>query len=175
MANRDSNTYPLTSSPIKLKQLTSEEILQLTQTFNFDPKTWGPNFWFFLQTIAMTYPIHPNETSKKKYYDLITNLPIFLPNSEFGNQFSGLIDQFPITPYLDSRESFMRWINFIHNRINIRLGKPEISFELGIEMYKQHYAPKVEYSVEKEMMKQRVVYISIILLLIALIGFVYNK
>ena len=33
---------------------------------NLDPKIWGPHYWFFLDTIAMTYPNHPNAVTKKK-------------------------------------------------------------------------------------------------------------
>ena len=35
-----------------------------------DPTIWGPHYWFFLHTIAMTYPIRPNDVTKKKYYEL---------------------------------------------------------------------------------------------------------
>ena len=42
-----------------------------------DPKIWGPHYWFFLHTIAVTYPHNPNSVTKKKYYDLIQNLHIF--------------------------------------------------------------------------------------------------
>ena len=31
-----------------------------------DPKIWGPRYWFVLQTIAMNYPLYPNNISKKK-------------------------------------------------------------------------------------------------------------
>ena len=41
-----------------------------------NPKVWRPHYWFVLHTIALTYPLHPNETIKKKYYDFINN---FLP------------------------------------------------------------------------------------------------
>ena len=36
-----------------------------------DPKIWGPHYWFVLHTISLTYPDIPNETTKKKYYDLV--------------------------------------------------------------------------------------------------------
>ena len=26
------------------------------------------------------------------------------------------LDQYPVTPYLDSRESFIKWMYFIHNQ-----------------------------------------------------------
>ena len=32
-----------------------------------DPKIWGPQYWFVLHTIALNYPLYPNETIKKKY------------------------------------------------------------------------------------------------------------
>ena len=31
----------------------------------FDPNVWGPHYWFVLLTIAMTYPIEPNDVIKK--------------------------------------------------------------------------------------------------------------
>ena len=88
----------------------------------YEPKIWGPHYWFVLHTIALNYPLHPNETSKKKYYDFIQNLPIFLPISNMGNLFSKLLDIYPVTPYLDSRESLVKWMHFIHNKINLSLG-----------------------------------------------------
>ena len=84
-----------------------------------DPKVWGPHYWFVLHTIALNYPLHPNETSKKKYYDFIENLPLFLPVMDMGNLFNEMLDHYPVTPYLDSRESLIKWVHFIHNKINI--------------------------------------------------------
>ena len=36
---------------------------------SFDPEVWGPHYWFFLMTLAVSYPLKANETTKKKYYD----------------------------------------------------------------------------------------------------------
>jgi hypothetical protein len=38
-----------------------------------DSNTWGPHYWFFLHTIAISYPKHPNAITKKKIYDLSDN------------------------------------------------------------------------------------------------------
>ena len=92
-----------------------------------NPEVWGPFYWFVLHTIALTYPANPNEVIKKKYYDFIHNLPLFLPVSTIGNQFSVLLDKFPVTPYLDSQPSFVKWMHFIHNKINETLNKHEIN------------------------------------------------
>jgi len=107
----------------------------------YDSHIWGPHFWFFLHTIAMNYPDRANDVTRRKYYDLVQNMPIFIPNVEMGNRFSRLLDQYPVTPYLDKRESFIRWTVFIHNKVNIILGKPEMTLETAIELYHAAYIP----------------------------------
>jgi hypothetical protein len=109
---------------------------------HYDPNTWGPHYWFFLMTIAMTYPKHPNDAIKRKYYDLIQNMPIFIPSTEIGNKFSEYLDKYPVTPYLTNRDSFIHWVYFIHNRINYMTGKEEISYDAAIEKYLAEYRPK---------------------------------
>ena len=109
---------------------------------NFDPTVWGPHFWFFLHTIAHSYPIHPNEVTKRKYYDTIQNMPLFIPVSDIGDRFSGLLDKYPVSPYLGSRESFVRWVHFIHNKINVILGKDEMSLLESIDAYFAQYKPR---------------------------------
>ena len=52
---------------------------------------------------------------------------------KLGNNFSNLIDQYPVTPYLDSRDSFIKWTHFIHNKVNQSLDKPEIDFYTALE------------------------------------------
>ena len=90
----------------------------MSTTIYLDPKIWGPHYWFFLHTLAMTYPHHPNTVTKKKYYEFIQNLPLFIPVEEISKEFEKLIDIYPITPYLDNRHSFTCWMHFIHNKIN---------------------------------------------------------
>jgi hypothetical protein len=104
-----------------------------------EPKIWGPHYWFVLFSIALSYPTHANNVVKKKYYDFIQNFPLFIPHREIGNDFMQLIDTYPVTPYLDNRDSFLRWVHFIHNRVNITLGKEEISLKKALEEYYIHY------------------------------------
>ena len=66
----------------------------------------------------MSYPLHPNAVTKKKYYDFVQNIPLFRPVESIAGEFSKLLDLYPIQPYLDNRESFIRWMWFIHNKIN---------------------------------------------------------
>lgn len=140
----------------------------------FDPAVWGPHYWFFLHTIAESYPMHPNEVTKRKYYDLIQNLPIFIPIDEIGNYFSRLLDKYPVTPYLDNRESFVKWMHFIHNKVNVHIGKPEISLPMALDMYRQSYKPKPIYLAEKINWRRHYLHIFIIAVLLILIYIWYE-
>ena len=80
-------------------------------------EVWLPRVKFVLQTMALNYPKHPNDVTKKKYYDFIQNLPLFIPMEPFGNNFIRIIDNYPVTPYLESRLSFMKWVHYIFNKI----------------------------------------------------------
>jgi len=125
-----------------IKRTTIPTTFTMLDSEKFTPEVWGPHYWFFLQTIAHTYPLTPNAVTKRKYYDLIQNFPLFIPNPEIGDNFIALLDRYPITPYLDNRDSFIRWIHFIHNRINRILGKEEITLFEALDDYKALYRPK---------------------------------
>ena len=111
-------------------------------TTKLDPSVWGPHYWFVLFSMALTYPDTPNDVVIKKYYDFIQNLPLFLPHHEIGNHFSKLLDKYPVSPYLEKRESFIKWVHFLHNQINLRLNRDEVSLQDAINAYYSNYKPK---------------------------------
>jgi|UniRef100_A0A6C0IEK5 hypothetical protein len=140
-----------------------------------DPKVWGPHYWFFLHTMAMTYPHHPNTITKKKYYEFIQNLPLFLPVEIISGEFSKLIDKYPIAPYLDNRDSFIRWIHFIHNKINQKLEIPEVSLnDFFIKYYEQYKSQDVKM-VEYYKIREKVIYCLTISAIIGVIYYLYDK
>ena len=140
-----------------------------------DPDIWGPHFWFFLHTIAISYPHNPNAVTKKKYYELIQNLPLFIPVEKIGNDFNKLLDEYPVTAYLDSRESFVKWMHFIHNKINQRLEKPQISLsEFYIKYYEEYKSTDVKMK-EYYKLKRKIIYVIFLILFVVLIIYLYNK
>ena len=144
-------------------------------TIYLDPKVWGPHYWFFLHTLAMTYPHHPNAVTKKKYYEFIQNLPLFLPVEEISTTFSKLIEKYPISPYLDNRDSFVRWMHFIHNKINVALEKPELSLNNFFIEYYNQYKSKDEKFTEYYKIQGKILYLFIVLGLAGTIYYLYDK
>jgi hypothetical protein len=144
-------------------------------TVYLDPKVWGPHYWFFLHTLAMTYPHHPNAVTKKKYYEFIQNLPLFLPVEEISSSFSKLIEMYPITPYLDNRDSFVRWMYFIHNKINEKLEKPQITLNEFYVNYYNQYKSQDEKLSEFYKIREKLIYGGIIVSILGAIYYLYDK
>ena len=136
---------------------------------------WLPHLKFTLQTIAITYPARPNEVSRKKYYDFIQNLPLFFPEKPMGSAFLKMLDDYPVTPYLSSRESFMKWVHFINNKFNKMMDWNSLSFRESLEKYYELYKPD---SIKKqELYKERKKYIQFAFLIggIGITYYLYKK
>ena len=112
---------------------------------------------------------------KKKYYEFIQNIPLFIPVEEISGYFTKLLDQYPVVPYLDSRETLVRWTHFIHNKINELLEKPKISLEKFYADYYEQYKPKIQKQVEYYRWREKVVYFGISGLLIGTVYYLYDK
>ena len=149
----------------------------INQSFasTLDPAIWGPHFWFFLHTIAVSYPLYPNTITRKKYYEFIHNLPLFIPVENISKYVSKLLDKYPVTPYLDNRDSFIRWTHFIHNKVNQKLEKPKISLEEFYVQYYEHYKSKNVKLIEFNKLRRHIVYIFLIVLLGFVIYYIHYK
>ena len=136
-----------------------------------EQSVWLPKYWFVLTTIATQYPNKPNAVTKKKYYELIQNLPLFMPQSDASKIMLELLDKYPVTPYLEDREGFMKWIHFIQNKVNKALGDKELTTAEALQEYYNAYKPRA--IVMKEVIKQREKYIYIALVASFILGGMY--
>jgi hypothetical protein len=123
----------------------------------------------------MSYPIHPNAVTKKKYYDFVQNIPLFIPVESMAGEFSKLLDQYPVQPYLDNKESFIRWMWFIHNKINKKLEKPQISLNDFYIKYYDEYKPMNEKLSEYYKIRGKLIYSGIIISIFGGIYYLYDK
>ena len=142
---------------------------------SFDPEVWGPHYWFFLMTIAISYPLKANEVTRKKYYDFISNLPLFVPHPQIGNKFSDLLDKYPVSPYLEGKDAFLKWVNFIHNKINVQQGKDEKTLTESLDAYYELYKPKEIILREQIKYKKKLIITGIIILLLGGGYYLYKK
>ena len=149
--------------------------LYLFFIMGLDPAVWGPHYWFFLHTIALNYPNYPNSVTKRKYYDFIQNFHLFIPVEKHANDFNKLVTEYPISPYLDNRDSFVRWVHFNHNKINERLEKPKITMSKFYIEYYEAYKSKEETFSEYYKIRGRLFYLFVIFLLLSIVYYFYDK
>jgi|UniRef100_A0A6C0JEY9 hypothetical protein len=140
-----------------------------------DPKIWGPQYWFVLHTIALSYPSNPTETMRKKFYDFYQNLPLFIPIEEIGNNFSKFLDKYPVTPYLESRQSLVRWTHFIHNKINAALALPTMTMEEAMTDYYAKYKPKSIKDNEERKRREKIIFSGFVVVVMGMIVYFYRK
>tara|TARA_Y100000992_G_scaffold231023_1_gene162164 strand:- start:5798 stop:6229 length:432 start_codon:yes stop_codon:yes gene_type:complete len=142
---------------------------------NLDPDVWGPHYWFMLHTTALNYPTNPNTTTKKKFYDFIHNLPLFIPHRDISDAFAKVLDKYPLTPYLENKKSFMKWMHFVHNYINKTLNKPPVDYYEAIDKYYNHYKPKKIIDMDTIKFRNRMIYIGLIIILLCIANYFYDK
>lgn len=140
----------------------------------FSDDIWGPSFWFILHSMSFKYPQFPSNTLKKKYYNFIKDLPQFIPDEKIGNEFGKFLEKYPVTPYLDNRNSFIRWMHFIHNRINVHLKKDILSFSDFLKKYEKIYAQDNLQQTRNKLIKQYLVYLVTIIVLIWICYLLYR-
>lgn len=129
---------------------------------------WLPKYWFVLTTMASQYPLRPNEVTQKKYYEFIQNLPLFMPKGDASKTLLELLDKYPVSPYLEDREGFMKWVHFIQNKANNALGFKEKTTAESLQEYYDEYKPRS--IVMKDVIRQRERYLYIAMIL----GFVLS-
>jgi hypothetical protein len=134
-----------------------------------DPSIWGGHYWFFLHTAAFCYPSKPNDPIKKKYYELLQNFDLYIPHPQVSSYYRYLLHQYPLKPYLDKKEDLVKWVWYIHNKVNDKLEKKRVTLEEFYESYYEKYK-KTEQDIKFKYMK----YLITIVLLFSFLYFIYN-
>jgi len=140
-----------------------------------ETKIWLPSYMFVLYSMAVTYPKRPNDILKKKYYNFISDLPLFLPDKDISNIFSVIINKYPVSPYLDTRESFKKWLHFINNKLNRSIGLEDISMDEAMLIYYDHYKNKDIIKIEEKRRREKYIFVSFLLLITLIIFNIYSK
>jgi len=125
---------------------------------------WGPAAWKFLHAATFAYPDEPTEKHKEDALKLFQSLGSMLPCGDccvnYANEFS--IDS--ISKHLHSKEALSRWLVDLHNRVNVRLGKPTMAYEDVAAMFPEDTCDLTCYDPPKS---NKVYYILVVVLIIA--------
>tara|TARA_B100001094_G_C17557426_1_gene496712 strand:+ start:25 stop:486 length:462 start_codon:yes stop_codon:yes gene_type:complete len=104
-----------------------------------DPRIWGPPAWTFLHSVTLAYPDNPTETDRTNYGKFFNNLQPVLPCLKCSNNYLTHIKEDPVENNLKDKESLVKWLIEMHNKVNRLYDKPEVTYDEMLDNYKKLY------------------------------------
>lgn len=102
---------------------------------SYDPDAFGPAFWFTLHNSSTTYPHNPTDVIKAHMKQLLINLPLLVPCVSCKEHFYSFLRQSDLDRVVSSRDALFEYFVNVHNYVNKRFGKPEMSLEQAKNVY----------------------------------------
>lgn len=105
-------------------------------SINIDPTLWGPSAWRYMHYITLSYPDNPTAVDRENVYNFFMLNAKLLPCEKCRNEFNKELQRNPLTNnILSSRQDLIIWLINVHNRVNERLGKPQMTYDQVINEY----------------------------------------
>ena len=92
------------------------------------PHIWGPIFWSTLHIASLGYSDTPTDRQRKNAAAFYESLVDMLPCPICRNHYEQNLEEMPVKDALNSRMDLVKWVFDMHNRINVQLGKHQITF-----------------------------------------------
>ncbi|KAK9502690.1 hypothetical protein O3M35_011407 [Rhynocoris fuscipes] len=103
-------------------QTSQNQRTQLGVECPLDKEELGRSTWGFLHSMAAYYPEQPSTSQQSKMMDLIQNFSHFYPCEHCAKHLREDLKTSP--PNVTSADALSQWFCQMHNRVNVRLGKP---------------------------------------------------
>ena len=100
-----------------------------------DQDSWGPSGWKFMHYVALKYPKEPSENDKKNYFNFYNNLQFILPCTKCAEHYKENLQLLSLEKSLENNIELFKWTVDIHNLVNTKLNKPNITYEEAIKLY----------------------------------------
>ena len=109
------------------------------------PNIWGPHGWKFLHYVSLGYPQEPTENDKRYYKDFYISLQNVLPCETCQGNYKKNLSELPMDNALQSRDSLVKWVIDVHNKVNKESNKRELGYDEAIQLYLTEEQPVLEY------------------------------
>lgn len=102
-------------------------ITTTTRGNSHEPEMFGPSFWFTLHNGATVYPQRPTGFYRETMKGFIMGLPIMVPCLSCKEHFYSFLRTTNLDNVVASKENLFKFFVDVHNYVNRRYGKPEMS------------------------------------------------
>ncbi len=92
------------------------------------PAVWGPIFWTTMHIVSLGYSPKPSEEEQYAATAFYNSLAKTIPCPICRSHYTMFLKEMPVENAVKSRDDLVHWVYTIHNKVNVQLGKPELSF-----------------------------------------------
>jgi hypothetical protein len=128
---------PSPVSPFPEQQTETNMVWKTEKVSTYDPKVWGPAFWFSLHTSAAYYPEDASPLVRERMKQRILAIPYEIPCKSCMTHASSFIEEKrdKLDEIVSNRHSLGKFYVEFHNKVNKRFGKPEWTYEQAYAKY----------------------------------------
>lgn len=101
------------------------------------PSVWGPIFWNTMHIVSLGYSHAPTQEEKASAIAFYKSLVHMIPCPICKTHYSQFLQDIPVEKAVTNRNDLIQWVFDLHNKVNVQLGKPEITFAAFVENMKQ--------------------------------------
>lgn len=128
---KSSKNFQRTTEEVELKTVLKPD--DSKKPLKLSKEELGRHTWALLHTIASSFPSIPSEEERKNAENFLVSLASVYPCKICGKHFKEMLQNYPIKD--SSREEFAYYLCDLHNKVNIRLGKPEYDCRKTFEIW----------------------------------------
>jgi hypothetical protein len=104
--------------------------------YNINPSIWGESFWNTFHILTFAYPDNPTNEDKQHIVNFFNAVKYILPCETCRYHFEQNLIKYPLSDHiLSTRYTLVVWLINLHNDVNVRLGKKQMSVEAVIQKY----------------------------------------
>ncbi len=98
------------------------------------PETWGPLFWTTMHIVSLGYaPTTPSAEERAGAAAFYNSLKTMIPCPICREHYAEFLAEEPVESATGSRDALIDWVYRLHNKVNVRLGKPALPFDAYIQ------------------------------------------
>ena len=101
------------------------------------PEVWGPPLWYKMHMKTFNYPDVPTNKDKLNIIRYFKNIPNQIPCEKCIRHYKRELIINPIENVVHSKQSLIKWLIDLHNKVNARLNKPILSYNQVYALYNQ--------------------------------------
>jgi hypothetical protein len=91
------------------------------------PSLWGDSMWVSMYSIAFGYPANPSTKAMQSAISYFKSMCELIPCESCKDEYTQLLLKHPIELSVRSGADLCKWVNRIHNEVNVKLKKPAVT------------------------------------------------